>query len=162
MLLAMPLSTIMLPPPHQAGWVAAVAAAHFVGQLLLNRGFNLDDATHGSALFTQQVLYSYVWSITILHGPIQLCAALGSACILAGVLFVTESSQIDEAEAMLEVQRTESTLFQRSLSARLAPLDLLAARIGLPPIWKEQPLRNEGTILTQARQRGLFRWATID
>jgi hypothetical protein len=55
MLLGLPLSEVVLPSWDQAGWIAAVAAAHFLGQLLLNRGFNLDDATHGSAVFAQQV-----------------------------------------------------------------------------------------------------------
>jgi hypothetical protein len=55
MLLALPLADVVLPSWQQAGWIAAVAAAHFLGQLLLNRGFNLDDATHGSAVFAQQV-----------------------------------------------------------------------------------------------------------
>jgi len=51
----MPLSSVVIPNGTQTGWVLGVAAAHFLGQLLLNRGFNLDDATHGSAVFAQQV-----------------------------------------------------------------------------------------------------------
>lgn len=53
----MPVSSIVVPSCEQAGWIAAVAAAHFLGQLLVNRGFHLDDATHGSAVFAQQVSY---------------------------------------------------------------------------------------------------------
>jgi hypothetical protein len=55
MLLALPMADVVLPNWQQAGRIAAVAAAHFLGQLLLNRGFNMDDATHGSAVFAQQV-----------------------------------------------------------------------------------------------------------
>lgn len=66
MLLALPLADVVLPSWQQAGWIAAVAAAHFLGQLLLNRGFNLDDATHGSAVFAQQVGL-HGWLSTPLH-----------------------------------------------------------------------------------------------
>lgn len=44
-----------LPTRHEAGLLVAVSAAHFVGQLLLNREFQLLSATRGSAINVLQV-----------------------------------------------------------------------------------------------------------
>ncbi|WIA30496.1 hypothetical protein OEZ86_000580 [Tetradesmus obliquus] len=132
MLLALPLADVVLPSWQQAGWIAAVAAAHFLGQLLLNRGFNLDDATHGSAVFAQQVLWSTLWSVAIMHHNLQLCAGLGSASILIGVVLVTQSSGMDVEEQQLEEQRTLSTLEHRVLSGAASPLAVLARAGSLP------------------------------
>lgn len=129
---------LVVPSPGQTGWILAVAAAHFVGQLLLNRGFNLDDASHGAALFSQQVLYSHVWAVTIMHAPLQPCALLGSGAILAGVVLVTESSGMSHSRRELEVERTLSTLERRmslpptSVAARLGfkRMGSMPARIG--------------------------------
>jgi hypothetical protein len=79
-----------------------------------------------------QVLWSTLWSVAIMHHNLQLCAALGSASILIGVVLVTQSSGMDAEEQQLEEQRTLSTLEQRLLSGRVSPLAALARAGSLP------------------------------
>lgn len=45
----------VVPSWQQTRVLAGVTTAHFTGQLLLHRGFSLDDVSHGAALFAQQV-----------------------------------------------------------------------------------------------------------
>jgi len=73
-----------------------------------------------------------LWSVVSLHNPLQLCVGLGSVCILAGVGCVTASTGMDVQEIQLEELRTVSTLEQRLLSGRIAPLDNLARMASLP------------------------------
>jgi drug/metabolite transporter (DMT)-like permease len=68
--------------------VAAMAAATWLGQLLLTRGLQLGSATRASAINTSQVLYSFVWDAALLHTPVTACGAAGAASIIAGVLAV--------------------------------------------------------------------------
>ncbi len=70
------------------GLVVAMAAATWLGQLLLTRGLQLGSATVASAINTSQVLYSFVWDAALLHTPVTLCGAGGAASIVAGVLAV--------------------------------------------------------------------------
>lgn len=70
------------PPvvPSSKGMVmlAAVAAAQFLGQLMLNRGFQLMSATRGSAINVLQVCGS---SCGMLHSCFPLCThALAKCC----------------------------------------------------------------------------------
>lgn len=84
-----------------------------------------------------QVLYSWIWSVIIMHTPIQLCAVLGSAAILAGVVCVTESSGMSHARMKLEAERTLSTLALREELGRTSVLQKLA-RTGSVPAWMGQ------------------------
>ncbi len=65
-----------------------------------------------------QVLYAYVWHLTVLHDSVQFCGVLGSAAILVGVLFVTESSGMSHRHATLERQRSQMQVLRRSASGR--------------------------------------------
>jgi hypothetical protein len=70
---------------------------------------------------------------------LQLCAALGSASILLGVVLVTQSSGMDVEEQQLEEQRTLSTLEHRLLSGGASPLAVLARAGSLPTsLWLGQ------------------------
>eukprot|EP00201_Polytomella_parva_P008642 CAMPEP_0175069310 /NCGR_PEP_ID=MMETSP0052_2-20121109/18128_1 /TAXON_ID=51329 ORGANISM="Polytomella parva, Strain SAG 63-3" /NCGR_SAMPLE_ID=MMETSP0052_2 /ASSEMBLY_ACC=CAM_ASM_000194 /LENGTH=523 /DNA_ID=CAMNT_0016336379 /DNA_START=146 /DNA_END=1717 /DNA_ORIENTATION=- len=81
-----------IPPTFvQARHLAIVALTQFFGQLLLNRGFQLESATRGSAINVLQMLFSYVWDITILKESIVLPSVLGGISVTAGVLLVAAS-----------------------------------------------------------------------
>eukprot|EP00201_Polytomella_parva_P024238 CAMPEP_0175045032 /NCGR_PEP_ID=MMETSP0052_2-20121109/4166_1 /TAXON_ID=51329 ORGANISM="Polytomella parva, Strain SAG 63-3" /NCGR_SAMPLE_ID=MMETSP0052_2 /ASSEMBLY_ACC=CAM_ASM_000194 /LENGTH=121 /DNA_ID=CAMNT_0016308455 /DNA_START=511 /DNA_END=876 /DNA_ORIENTATION=+ len=60
----------------------------FLGQILLNRGFQLESATKGSAVNVVQMLFSYVWEILVLKKPVVLASMMGSGAIAVGVLLV--------------------------------------------------------------------------
>jgi drug/metabolite transporter (DMT)-like permease len=66
--------------------LAGIAAANFAGQLMLNYGFQRMEASIGSAVNTAQVLYSYVWDLTVLQHVVRPCAVAGSAAIVVGVV----------------------------------------------------------------------------
>eukprot|EP00877_Chromochloris_zofingiensis_P006626 jgi/Chrzof1/2216/Cz11g07020.t1 len=87
----------LLQWPSEQNWVllGGISAANFAGQILLNRGFQLADASRGSALNTAQVLYSYIWSVALLHGSVTHCAVLGSVAIVLGVFSVTCGNRKD-------------------------------------------------------------------
>jgi hypothetical protein len=74
-----------------------------------------------------------------MHHNLQLCAALGSASILIGVILVTQSSGMDAEEQQLEEQRTISTLEHRLLSGKASPLAAVARAGSLPSsLWLGQ------------------------
>jgi hypothetical protein len=79
-----------------------------------------------------QVLWSTLWSVAIMRHNLQLCAALGSASILIGVILIRQSTGMDVEEQQLEEQRTLSTLEQRWLNDRVSPLASLARTGSLP------------------------------
>jgi hypothetical protein len=79
-------------------------------------------------------MWSTVWSVTVMHSPLQLCAAFGSGCILAGVVLVTSSSGMDVEAMQLEELRAVSTLEQRLLSGRIAPMEHLARMASMPDL----------------------------
>ena len=95
--------------------LSCVVMSQFVGQLLLNRGFQrvshvkfihmvtcLPDITHllmtsptqqsatrGSAINVLQVLFSYVWDIVVLRSTAHLLSMAGAAMVVLGVLCTT-------------------------------------------------------------------------
>jgi len=65
-----------------------ITMTQFLGQILLNRGFQLESATKGSAVNVVQMLFSYVWEILVLKKPVVLASMMGSGAIAVGVLLV--------------------------------------------------------------------------
>lgn len=107
----------VVPTPRQCAFLLSVVAAQFFGQLLLNRGFQLVSATQGSAINVLQVVFSYIWELTILKASTNLLSLGGGACVVAGVLAVaasgaqrpaarTPSSSQPHASAALSFLRT--------------------------------------------------------
>ncbi|KAG2444339.1 hypothetical protein HXX76_001095 [Chlamydomonas incerta] len=76
------------PSARSGCLLGAVGATQFAGQLLLNRGFQLESATRGSAINVLQVLFSFLWDLAILGDKPGLVSATGSGLVAAGVLFV--------------------------------------------------------------------------
>ncbi|KXZ46716.1 hypothetical protein GPECTOR_41g680 [Gonium pectorale] len=78
----------VLPSRRGAALLGLVCCAQFTGQLLLNRGFQLESATRGSAINVLQVLFSFVWDIAVLGDTPGLLSIGGSALVAAGVVCV--------------------------------------------------------------------------
>jgi hypothetical protein len=121
--------TVWVTPSFSEGkWLLGIAAANFVGQLLLNRGFQRSGAASGAAINTQQVLYSYIWGLTILHQPLQLCAVVGSCSILAGVVAVSQERSYSQSTRELARERSLVALKHRLHTGKLSLLDRLRGR----------------------------------
>ena len=124
-------ATWVTPSFDQVKWLLGIAAANFLGQLLLNRGFQRSGAASGAAINTQQVLYSYIWGLTILQQPLQLCAAAGSCSILAGVVAVSQESSYSKSMSELARARSVMALEHRLHAGRLSFIDRLLGREGI-------------------------------
>ncbi len=68
--------------------VGGLAAATYVGQLMLSRGLQLGSPGKLSAINSSQILYSYLWEVLLLHGALNLCAIAGALFIVLGVVVV--------------------------------------------------------------------------
>ncbi|KAG2447072.1 hypothetical protein HYH02_007822 [Chlamydomonas schloesseri] len=78
----------VLPSGRTGLLLGGVGATQFCGQLLLNRGFQLESATRGSAINVLQVLFSFMWDLLVLGDKPGLLSAAGGGLVAAGVLFV--------------------------------------------------------------------------
>ncbi|KAL6757763.1 hypothetical protein V8C86DRAFT_1622536 [Haematococcus lacustris] len=78
----------LAPTRPQAALLACICAMQFSGQLLLNRGFQLVTPTRGSAINVLQVLFAYVWAVTVLHESFNWVSVAGGGCVALGVVCV--------------------------------------------------------------------------
>ncbi|GLC38182.1 hypothetical protein PLESTM_000695700 [Pleodorina starrii] len=79
----------VLPTRRGCLLLGVVGVTQLVGQLLLNRGFQLESATRGSAINVLQVLFSFVWDVAVLGDKPGVVSVAGSSLVAAGVLCVT-------------------------------------------------------------------------
>lgn len=86
-----------LPSQHDLMLLSGVVVANFVGQILLNAGFQRMDAGRGSAVNTSQVLFGCVWDVTLLHSAPSVAMLLGTGAIAAGV-YGTTVSEVDKQQ----------------------------------------------------------------
>ncbi|EFJ52587.1 hypothetical protein VOLCADRAFT_103076 [Volvox carteri f. nagariensis] len=78
----------VLPTRRGCGLLVVVGLTQLLGQLLLNRGFQLESATRGSAINVLQVLFSFVWDVAVLGDQPALVSVAGSSLVAAGVVFM--------------------------------------------------------------------------
>ncbi|KAG2485529.1 hypothetical protein HYH03_015700 [Edaphochlamys debaryana] len=76
------------PSPRCRALLALVGITQFGGQLLLNRGFQLESATRGSAINVLQVLFSFVWDVAVLGDTPAPLSVAGASLVAAGVCLV--------------------------------------------------------------------------
>ncbi|KAJ9529458.1 hypothetical protein QJQ45_013814 [Haematococcus lacustris] len=174
LLLAYPLPPV-LPNQHQALLLAAISIAQFSGQLVLNRGFQLVSPTKGSAINVLQVLFSYMWGLTVLHDTLNWVSAAGGGCVMLGVVCVAlggSSAPKAQTEPLLDSVEPDSTLpvaeepsvvgARRSVFVRQSILKVLEnvvseagcdGPLGLPP--QGLPLRSAASFTRQSMPAGL-------
>jgi drug/metabolite transporter (DMT)-like permease len=85
-----------LPNQHDALLLSGVVVANFLGQLLLNAGFQRVDAGRGAAVNTLQVLFANVWDVLLLHSAPSGGILIGSGMIAAGVVGTRQSASEDQ------------------------------------------------------------------
>mmetsp|Transcript_16103 Transcript_16103/g.34843 ORF Transcript_16103/g.34843 Transcript_16103/m.34843 type:complete len:373 (+) Transcript_16103:124-1242(+) len=78
----------VVPAQQDCLLLLAVSAIQFVGQILINRGFQLETATRGSAVNVLQVVFSYVWDLAVIKGGATAMGAVGAGLVICGVLAV--------------------------------------------------------------------------
>lgn len=85
------------------------------------------DLTGPGRFVVWQVLYSYLWQVTVMHGPIDTCAILGSLGVILGVIFVTEDMGAGHstADKHLEQARCRITIERHTFIIGLSLLDKL-------------------------------------
>ncbi|KAL6757161.1 hypothetical protein V8C86DRAFT_2630387 [Haematococcus lacustris] len=174
LLLAYPLPPV-LPNQHQALLLAAISIAQFSGQLVLNRGFQLVSPTKGSAINVLQVLFSYMWGLTVLHDTLNWVSAAGGGCVMLGVVCVAlggSSAPKAPTEPLLDSVEPDSALPvaeepsvvgpRRSVFVRQSILKVLEnvvseagcdGPLGLPP--QGLPLRSAASFTRQSMPAGL-------
>jgi drug/metabolite transporter (DMT)-like permease len=92
-----------LPSAHDLLLLSGVVVANFIGQVLLNAGFQRMDAGRGSAVNTSQVLFGCVWDVSLLHTAPSIAMLLGTGAIAAGV-YGTTMSKASEGQQHQEQQ----------------------------------------------------------
>eukprot|EP00798_Chlamydomonas_sp_ICE-L_P020423 gene20423-27208_t len=78
----------VMPNQRDCMYMLAITCAQCLGQLLLNRGFSLISASRGASINVMQVLFSYLWELTLLGGKLDLIGAIGAASVMLGVIVV--------------------------------------------------------------------------
>lgn len=86
----------VLPSHHDMLLLTGVTVANFVGQILLNAGFQRVDAGRGSAINTSQVVFGCMWDVTLLHSAPSLAVLVGSGAVAAGVYGTTAAKEIQQ------------------------------------------------------------------
>jgi len=86
-----------LPSQHDALLLSGVVVANFLGQLLLNAGFQRIDAGRGAAINTLQVLFANLWDVVLLHSAPSAAMLAGSGMIAAGVVGTRQSTSGEPA-----------------------------------------------------------------
>ncbi|KAG2435364.1 hypothetical protein HXX76_007437 [Chlamydomonas incerta] len=92
-------SPAVLPSTSGTCMLLTVGVLQFLGQLLLNRGFQLISATRGAAVNVLQVPFSFMWGVVILGNRPALVSLAGALLIVAGVLVVAFQGNKDAAAA---------------------------------------------------------------
>jgi drug/metabolite transporter (DMT)-like permease len=98
-----------LPNQHDALLLSGVVVANFLGQLLLNAGFQRVDAGRGAAVNTLQVLFANVWDVLLLHSAPSGGILVGLGMIAAGVFGTRQSA----SEGPQPPQQQQQQLSQR-------------------------------------------------
>ncbi|KAL4523914.1 hypothetical protein Ndes2526B_g08142 [Nannochloris sp. 'desiccata'] len=102
--------------PTLLDWVclAAIAISSFAANILLNRGFQIENAAVGSAVNTTQVIYSHIIGIVVLHEEISWIGALGALMITGGVCIVALENRRSTATTVgvgtIKVERSQALL----------------------------------------------------
>jgi drug/metabolite transporter (DMT)-like permease len=86
-----------LPNQHDTLLLSGVVVANFMGQLLLNAGFQRIDAGRGAAVNTLQVVFANLWDVLLLHSQPSGGILVGLSMITAGV-FGTRRSAVGEEQ----------------------------------------------------------------
>ncbi|KAG2446818.1 hypothetical protein HYH02_008378 [Chlamydomonas schloesseri] len=92
-------SPAVLPATTGTCMLLTVGVLQFLGQLLLNRGFQLISATRGAAVNVLQVPFSFMWGVVILGNRPALVSLAGALLIVAGVLVVAFQGNKNAASA---------------------------------------------------------------
>ncbi|PNW86276.1 hypothetical protein CHLRE_02g079650v5 [Chlamydomonas reinhardtii] len=92
-------SPAVLPSTSGTCMLLTVGVLQFLGQLLLNRGFQLISATRGAAVNVLQVPFSFMWGVVILGNRPALVSLAGALLIVVGVLVVAFQGNKDAAAA---------------------------------------------------------------
>eukprot|EP00198_Chlamydomonas_reinhardtii_P012539 XP_001701876.1 predicted protein [Chlamydomonas reinhardtii] len=94
-------SPAVLPSTSGTCMLLTVGVLQFLGQLLLNRGFQLISATRGAAVNVLQVPFSFMWGVVILGNRPALVSLAGALLIVVGVLVVAFQDVCQAPELLL-------------------------------------------------------------
>jgi drug/metabolite transporter (DMT)-like permease len=105
-----------------AGLLLAVAAASFLGQLLITRGLQSEPAARASAVNFSQVLWSYAFGLALFNDRLTLPGAAGSLLIAAGIFIVQAFKPPPPQPSALSAAAAAAAGEEAAAAAAAAPL----------------------------------------